>query len=133
MLGGEQLLCFRRVGDKVAAIFENPRFQATGDASTAKGGKESFAFTVAAMLKIVPDAPDGGLTVDMAPFLSHDVVGIADALNQDGEGYKIAPQLSAVDTSSLRVFPDNIEIDAVQTFASDKPGREASSIAPDAR
>lgn len=133
MVGDEQLLCFRRVGNKIAATFENPRFRATGDADTEKGGSESFAFTIAAMLEILPGARGGGITVDMAPFLTHDVIGISQTLNRDGKGYRIAPQLSAVDTASLKVFPDNIEVDAYQTFTSDSPGREASSIAPDAR
>ncbi|MGC1271277.1 MAG: zinc-dependent metalloprotease [Croceibacterium sp.] len=132
MLGDEHLLCFRRVGDKVAAVFENPRFSATGDAATERGGRESFAFTVAAMLKVVATSPTG-VTVDMAPLLMADAVQIAAALNQDGKGYRIAPALSAIDTASLKVFPDNIEIDTVQTFTSDTPGREVSSIAPDAR
>ena len=132
MLGDEHLLCFRRVGDKVAAVFENPRFSATGDSETERGGRESFAFTVAAMLKIVAATP-AGVTVDIAPLLMADAVQIAAALNQDGKGYRIAPALSAIDTASLKTFPDNIEIDTVQTFASDTPGREARAIAPDAR
>lgn len=133
MLGGEQLLCFRQMGGKVAATFQNPRFRASGDAMTEAGGRESFAFTVAAMLPIVSKASGGGLVVDMAPFLSHDAVDVAAALNRDGKGYRFAPQLSAIDTASLKVFPENIEIDTMQTFASDTPGREVSAIAPDAR
>ncbi len=133
MIGDEQLLCFRRMGDKVAATFENPRFRATGDGDTEQGARESFAFTVAAMLPVVSGERDGGVVVDMTPFLSQDVVGIADALNQDGKGYRLAPQLSAVDTASLRAFPDNVEVDAVQTFASDTPGREIANLAPDPR
>lgn len=132
MLGDEHLLCFRRVGDKVAAVFENPRFKATGDADTEAGGRESFAFTVAAMLKITASSASG-VTVDMASLLMADAVQIASALNQDGKGYRIAPALSAIDTASLKAFPDNVEIDTVQTFTSDTPGREVGSIAPDAR
>jgi len=133
MVADEQLLCFRRMGDKVAAVFENPRFRATGDDDTEKGARESFPFTVASMLPVVETARGGGIVVDMAPFLSNDVIGIAAALNQDGKGYRLAPQLSAVDTASLKTFPDNVEIDAVQTFTSDTPGREVSQLTPDAR
>jgi len=130
MIADEQLLCFRRMGDKVAATFENPRFQATGDAETARGASESFPFAVASMLPVV-ESGAGGLVVDMTPFLSRDVVGIASALNEDGKGYRLAPQLSAVDTASLKAFPDNVEVDVVQTFTSDTPGREVSQLAPD--
>jgi hypothetical protein len=41
--------------------------------------------------------------------------------------------LSAVDPGAVKVFPDNIEMEAVQTFASDTPGREVSNIAADPR
>lgn len=132
MLGPEQLLCFRRVGDKVAASFENPGFRASGDAATEKGGRESFAYTVAAMLDVV-SADEAGLVVDMGPFLSHDSLRVAEALSGDEEEYKLAPKLSAVDTASLRVFPDNAEIDVVQTYVTEEPGREVSAIAPDSR
>jgi hypothetical protein len=84
MLGDEQLLCFRRMGDKVAAVFENPRFRASGDAATERGARESFPFTVAAMLPVVSAERDGALVVDLAPFLSQDAIGIAAALNGDG-------------------------------------------------
>jgi hypothetical protein len=133
MLGNEQLLCFRQVGNMVAARFENPRFIATGDARTAAGARESFAFTIAAMLPVVAAGRDGALTVDLKPLLSADAMDIATALNGDGTGYRHAPTLSGVDTASLRVFPDNLEIDTVQTFTSDNPGPEAEAIAPDAR
>lgn len=132
MLGNEQLLCFRRVGDKIAAVFENPQFKATGDAGTESGARESFTFSVASMLKIVSSGP-GGVVVDMAPFLMNDAVQIAAALNEDGKGFRPAPALSAVDTASLKVFPDNIEIDTVQTFTSDTPGRDVSAITPEPR
>mgnify|MGYP000392150391 CR=1 FL=1 len=131
-VNSSQLLCFRQIGDKMAATFEDPRFRASGDADTEKGAAESFAFTIAAMLNIVSHDGDG-IEVDMAPFLSRDVAEIASTLNRDGKGYKLSPQLSAVDSASLKVFPDNIEVDAVQTFVSDTPGRGIGMIAPDAR
>jgi hypothetical protein len=130
--GNTELLCFRRMGDKVAAIFRNPRFQATGDASTERGARESFPFAIAAMLPIVRS--DGSaLVVDMAPMLARDVNGIAGVLNRDGRNYRLAPELGAVDTASLKAFPDNVEIDVAQTFTSDAPGPEVSGLAADPR
>ncbi|HEX9806374.1 MAG TPA: zinc-dependent metalloprotease [Alteraurantiacibacter sp.] len=133
MLGQEQLLCFRTLGGKIAATFENTSFRASGDAETEKGGRESFAFSIAAMLDIESTEPGGELVVDMAPFLARDVVGIADALGDGGKEFALAPALSAVNTASLKVFPDNIEVDAIQTFTSKEPGREVSAIAPEPR
>lgn len=145
MVGAEQLLAFRRYGKKVAVTFENPRFRATGDDKVQAGGRESFAFSVVALLDVVETGPGGALTVDLAPFLTRDVLGIADALNgggagsdlamggKSGKGFRLASDLSVVDNRSVKTFPDNIEIDAVQTFTSDTPGREVEMIAPEPR
>ncbi|GGD66024.1 peptidase [Croceicoccus mobilis] len=133
MIGEEQLLCFQRYGGKVAVRFENPKFRASGDAGTETGAQESFAFSIPAMLPILNTGKDGSLTVDMAPFLASDVIGIGDALKRGGGSFRFAPGQSAVDAGSLKAFPDNIEIDAVQTFTSDNPGSEVKLIAPDAK
>ena len=144
-VGPEQLLAFRRYGRKVAVTFENSRFRATGDAATERGARESFAFSIVGMLDIVATGPDGSLTVDLAPFLTRDTLGIADALNggrsggelltggRAGKGFALAGNLSAVDFASIKAFPDNIEIDAVQTYGSDTPGGDVSAIVPDRR
>ncbi len=144
-VGPEQIVAFRRYGKKVAVTFENTRFRATGDAATERGARESFAFSIAAMLDVVSTGADGSLTVDLSPFLTRDILNIADALNgsgsgadlaiggRAGKGFKLAGDLSAVDLASIKAFPDNVEIDAVQTYTSDTPGREVSSIAPEPR
>lgn len=146
MVGPEQLLAFRRYGKKVAVTFENTRFRGTGDAGVQRGARESFPFSIAAMLDVVATTPEGGLTVDLSPFLVRDVLGIVDALggngggggerlgdSRAGKGFRLAPDLSAVDTRSVKVFPDNLEIDAVQTYTSDTPGREVELIVPEPR
>lgn len=141
MLGQERILAFRRIGRKVAVIFENPQFRATGDAGVAEGGRTSFPTSIVAMLDIVSDT-GGALTIDIAPFLTRDTVGIAEALNDSGtpygsaggstgggKGFRLVDALSAADPASLKTFPDNVEIDALQTYASDSPGREVERIA----
>lgn len=133
MVGPEQILAFRRIGKKVAVTFENWRFRATGDAAVTEGGRTSFPFSVVAMLDVVATGLDGTLTIDIAPFLTRDTVGLADALNEGGKGFRLAESLSAADPSSVKAFPDNIEIDALQTYQSDTPGREVSAIAAEPR
>src|ERR1700692_1283784 len=45
MMGKTQMLSFRRMGNKVAVIFENPRFRAAGGTSEEQRGvTSSFAF-----------------------------------------------------------------------------------------
>jgi hypothetical protein len=60
-------------------------------------------------------------------------MNLASALNREGKGFHLVDALSAADPASVKVFPDNIEMEAVQTFASDTPGKEAGLIAADPR
>jgi len=133
MVGPEQILAFRRIGKRVAVTFENLRFRATGDSGVQAGGRTSFPFSVMAMLDIVSTATDGSLIVDIAPFLTKDLLGIADTLNEGGKGFRLVEPLSAADPASVKVFPDNIEMDALQTYQSDTPGREVERIAVNPR
>lgn len=141
-VGSTQLLAFRRYGRKVAAIFENPRFRAaSGDGSASA----DFANSIVWMGDIVATLPDGSMVVDLSSFLSSDTLGIAQSLDQSGDTFGVGSspgagkdfalddKRSAADAASLKLFPDNLEVDAVQTYASKSPGDEVSNIAPDAR
>lgn len=132
-LGDTQVLAFRRVGGKVLAEFENPRFRAAGAPSAEQAAaREAFATSVVWSGKIESTLADGRLVVDMSGFLTRDVMGIADALKQSGEpGFKAVSELSVVDPAAVRAFPENVEFEALQTFASDTPGPETRNIAPD--
>ena len=140
-VGATQLLAFRRIGKQVAAVFENPRFR-RGDGSTSS----DFATSIVWMGDIKATLADGRMVVDIAPFLAADTLGIARSLGQEddamgtgdaaqgaGKGFKLDDKLSAADPASLKLFPDNLEVDAVQTYRSEKPGAEVENIAPDPR
>jgi len=134
-LGDTQVLVFRRIGKKVIAEYENPKFTAVGaPAAEQIAARESFAVSTVWAGDVVSDTPDGRILVDISSFLTRDVIGAADALKQAGEnGFKLIPDLSIADPSAVKVFPENIEFEARQTFASDTPGPETRNIAPDAR
>lgn len=133
MVGETQLLAFRRLGKKVAVVFENPRYRSSGDALERRGASADFPFSTVAMLDVVSVAADGAVTVDLAPFLVRDTMRLADRLNAEAKGFKLVDALSAVDPGSVKGFPDNIEVEAVQTYASETPGKEVDTIAPDGR
>ncbi|MFC0684194.1 zinc-dependent metalloprotease [Novosphingobium clariflavum] len=133
MLGDTQLLAFRRFGRKVAITYENPRFRASGAAEIEKGARESFPFSTVGMVDVVAADADGAVTIDIAPFLTRDTMNITRALGQDAKGWKLDESLSAADPSAVKVFPDNIELEAVQTYSNDSPGKEVDNIAPDGR
>lgn len=140
-VGNTQVLAFRRYGKKVAAVYENPRFRG---AETGAAASPDFATSIAWMGDVAATLPDGRIVVDLSGFLASDVIGIADALDQStdtfgvgggqgaGKGFKLDEKLSAADPESVKDFPDNIEVDAAQTFVSQTPGAEVSNIAPDA-
>jgi hypothetical protein len=133
--GDTRLLAFRQIGGKIAIQYENPRFRATGaSAPEQAAARDSFIVTTAWLGPIATTLPDGRLVIDIAPFLARDTMGIAAGLQQAGaKGYHLIDAMSAADPAATRIFPDNIELEALQTFASDTPGQDMENVAPDAR
>jgi hypothetical protein len=139
-VGKTQVIAFRRYGKKMAAVFENPRFRSAG---ASDAGSPDFATSIVWMGDIAATLPDGRMVVDLGGFLASDTLGIADALDQRddtfgvgaaqgaGKGFALDAKLSAADPASVKLFPDNLEVDAVQTFTSKSPGAEVATIAPD--
>jgi hypothetical protein len=129
---GSKLLVFRRVGKKMVAEIENPRFRATNaPAPEQAAARESFAYSTLWMGDIAAETADGRLLVDMSSLLTKDVMNIAQALKGGGEkGYSMVGDLTVADPNSVKVFPENIEMEARQTFVSTEPGAETNNIAP---
>lgn len=143
-VGTTQVIAFRRIGSKVAIQFENPRFRANGSEPGDPRGSRDFAVSTVWMDNIAATHADGSFEFDISGFLASQNLGIADSLNQSsdtmdtggdaqgaGKGFKLDDKLSAAVPSSVKVFPKNIEVDAIQTYASDQPGDEVANIAPD--
>jgi hypothetical protein len=129
---GSRLLVFRRIGRKIVAEVENPRFRATGgSADVQEGVRRSFATSTIWMGDVAAEQPDGRLLVDISSFLTRDDVNIAGALKQGGGGdFRLVPELSVADTNFVKVFPDNIELEGRLTFVSAQPAAEVNNIAP---
>ena len=129
---GSKLLVFRRVGKKMVAEIENPRFRASNaPAPEQAAARESFAYSTLWMGDIADETADGRLLVDIAPLLTRDTLGIAQALKGGGEkGFAMVADLSVADPNAVKVFPENIEMEARQTFVSAEPGAEVNNIAP---
>ncbi len=144
-IGNTQLIAFRRIGGRIAVQFENPRFRAsTGEAAQQSAVAGDFGISTVWLTEIAETLGDGRLVIDIAPFLALDTLGVAASLNQEqdvlgvgsansiaGQGFRLEDKLSLADPASVRLFPDNLEVDAIQTFVSDKPGAEIENIVPD--
>jgi hypothetical protein len=143
--GSTQLLALRRIGGKIAIEFENPRFRASrGDAAQQRAVASDFGTSLVWMTDIEETLPDGRLVIDIAPFLKRDALGVTNSLNQSqdsfgigaatsiaGKGFKLDQELSLADPASVKVFPRNLEMDAIVTFVSEQPGAEVENIVPD--
>jgi hypothetical protein len=127
-----EVLAFRRIGRKVLAEFENPRFRATGaPAAEQAAARDSFAFSTVWAGDVAAEAPDGRLLVEVSSFLTRDSAGVVDRLKQAGEGsFHEVGDLSVADASAVKAFPENIEFVARETFAGADPGPEVQNIAP---
>jgi len=132
LAGGSRLLVFRRVGRRIVAEIENPRFRATGASAEEQAGvRRSFAYSTIWTKEIAAESADGTLLVDIADFLTRDDLNIARTLREQENGdYRLVPELSVADTNFVRVFPRNIELQGRLTFVSNRPGPEVSNIVP---
>jgi hypothetical protein len=131
--GGSRILVFRRIGKKVAAEIENPKFVAsTGTPAEKKDVRDAFANSTIWMGDVVDNKPDGSFTVDLASFLARDDFGIPQIVKRGGGGeFRFVPELSAADPEFVKIFPRNAEFAARLTFRSDEPTAEVTNIIPD--
>ena len=129
---GSRLLVFRRIGRKVVAEIENPRFRASGQgADEQEGVRHAFATSTIWMGDIASETADGRLIVDISSFLTRDDLNIARALReQENNEFRLVPELSVADVNFVHVFPRNIELEGRLTFVSARPGPEVNNIAP---
>jgi hypothetical protein len=131
--GGSRILVFRRIGKKVAAEIENPKFVAsTGTPAEKKDVRDAFANSTIWMGDVVDHKPDGSFTVDLASFLARDDFAIPQIVKRGGGGeFRFVPELSAADPEFVKIFPRNAEFAARLTFRSDEPTAEVTNIIPD--
>jgi hypothetical protein len=131
-VGETRVVSFRRLGGRVLLEQENLRYRADSpDASERLAVRESFASSVLWAGEVLAEAGDGRLLVDLTPFLVRDAHGIAAALKREGQGsFALDRDRSALDPAQCRSFPDNLEFEALLTFAGEEPGPEVRATAP---
>jgi len=130
--GSEGVVQFQRFGPRVLLVERNTRFRGTGDSLQAHAVEESFATSTIAAMPIV--AEEGGrLLVDATDFALEDAMNVASTILRERQGtYRLDRTRSAIYLPHTRAFPENTEVEALLTFASDAPGREVARNAPDA-
>jgi len=113
----DRLIEFQREGDFVLVVEKNMRFLPSKDEGFEKARQLSYGNSVLAKLKIesVHDSSKA-LLVDFAPFVVSDVSDMGEGLrNAINKPVRFEKDRSAL--STIKVFPENLEIDALLTYA----------------
>ena len=131
--GEARLVQFRRVGARVLLVEPNLRHgDAGGDSDERRAAAESFSPAVLWSGEVLADAPDGGPLVDFSSFLLADAHGVVQALRRADQGsFRLDAQRSLIEPDGCLAFPDNLEFEALLTFAGEQPGPLVSSAAAD--
>jgi hypothetical protein len=128
-----QVISFRRTGKKVMAELQNNAFRADGGGAEEKSSvHDSFPPSIVWAGDISAEDKDGSVLVDVSSFLTRDAFNAAEQIKATDQGsFKPSKELSYPDVAAVQAFPDNLEMEAHQTFTSDEPGREVQGLAPE--
>jgi uncharacterized protein DUF4953/uncharacterized protein DUF5117 len=131
---GNHLLEFHRSGDHVLVIEKNTRFTAPAGTPVDMARDLSIGNSVIGSLKVesVNDSTKAVL-VDLAPFVVSDLPDVAEGLRGAfaGKSMRFDKDRSALET--VKVFPENVEIEALLTYSpNDRQGLDVATV-PDER
>ncbi|WP_028102758.1 zinc-dependent metalloprotease [Pseudoduganella violaceinigra] len=130
--GSARLVRFQKFGSRLFLVQENTRFVArSSDRDERNAVAESFAGAVLWSGEIL--ASDGARQlVDFSSFLLADQHGVVQRLGETKQGgYHVDPGRSAVLAAQAKAFPDNIELEALLTFAGPGTGEYVRQVAAD--
>lgn len=125
MFAQTRLIDFTRAGNKIVITWPNTFFKAPEGSARQRSIEQSFSPSVVAVAPIVAlDDPAGRIVFDASPFLG-DVLGLTAALKQN-LGTTDPDQTYHLDSSRTffgpsKAFPQNVIIEADQTFGADNP------------
>lgn len=130
--GDATLIEFRRHGRRVLIHQPNLAFRAAlGRPSERLAATESFATSVLWGTDIVAENADGRCLIDLSGWLLRDAHGSAGTLGDTGQGsWSLDGARSAIDTRACLACPDNVEFEALLTFAGQQPGSLVSRVTP---
>lgn len=130
-LGNEQVVYFKKAGNKLLLIQPNLKYRALTDNDLEKKSVEqAFAKSVLFGFKIEDEAT-GKYIIDISDFLVQDTHGVTMRLKQKQQGtYKLDKSKSAMALERTKAFPKNIEFDVTLTFKGESKGDNIRSVSP---
>jgi hypothetical protein len=131
-LGQTRLIVLRRVGGRVLIEQPNLGYRAlSGNAQERSAVEQSFATSVLWAGELAAQSPDGRGLVDFTSFIVRDAHGVARRLKAAEQGtFDLDTERSAVDLEQCLVFPENLELEAVLTYAGEEPGQHVQQVTP---
>ncbi len=133
-LGGAEVVKFQKAGNKLLLIQPNLSYRAiTENQYERESVAEAFARSVLFGFEI-KEEKDGKYIIDFTPFLLEDAHGVADKLKKGKYGtYKPDKSKSALALERTKAFPENVEFEALLTFAGEPTGNTVKSVVPDTK
>lgn len=134
-LGQTRLVRLRPVGGKLLVEQENLGFRALSDNPAERLAVErSFATSVLWAGAITARSDEGSGLVDFTSFIVRDAHEVEETLERTEQGaFTLDAERSAVDLDACLAFPDNLELEAVLTYAGKQVGEHVRGTAPMAR
>ncbi len=131
-LGETRVVELRRIGSRLLIEAPNLRFRALSDnAAEVRATREAFATSVLWAGEVLETAEDGRSLVDITSFVVRDAHDVVATLAATGQGsYRLDADRSMLDPGAVLAFPDNLEFEALLTFAGDGSGGFVQATAP---
>ena len=131
-LGNEQVVFFKKAGNKLLLIQPNLKFRAiTQNELEKKSVEQAFAKSVLHGFKIEEESK-GNYLIDITEFLMRDAHGVSARLKNTKQGsYSLDVSKSALAFERTKAFPKNVEFDVTLTFKGNPEGGWIRSVTPD--
>ncbi|HXV77206.1 MAG TPA: zinc-dependent metalloprotease [Candidatus Polarisedimenticolaceae bacterium] len=132
LLEKTRLISIRRLGRRVLVEEVNLRFRAISDEAAERDAvRQSFARSVLWGQEVSASDRSGRAVVDFTSFIVRDAIGVAERLEQSGQGsYRFDPERSALELEQCHAFPQNLEFEAVLTWTGGDPADHVAEVVP---
>jgi len=131
-IGPTRVVDVRIVGGRCLIIEPNLQARAiTDNPAEETAVRESFASSILWAGDIAARDADGRTLIDFTSFVVRDAHDVAARLKQARQGtFVLDEKRSVLDPRNCLAFPDNLEFEAILTFASNEPGEFVRSVTP---